>query len=60
MSDICLYPKTCNICGGEVIYTTNDKIYGKRYGSGYCYLCTNCGAYVGTHRPRTNSSKQSL
>lgn len=52
MSDICLYPKTCNICGGEVIYTTNDKIYGKRYGSGYCYLCTNCGAYVGTHRPR--------
>lgn len=46
-----VYPTTCNICGGKVIYTTNDKVYGKKYGSGYCYLCTNCGAYVGTHKP---------
>lgn len=47
-----LYPSKCNLCGGAVIYTSNAKIYGKKYGSGYCYLCTKCGAYVGTHMPR--------
>lgn len=47
-----LNPEICNICYGEVIYTTNDKVYGKRYGSGYCYFCTSCKAYVGTHKPR--------
>lgn len=47
------YPKWCNICGGKVIYTSNAKVYhGKEYGSGKCYLCTECGAYVGTHEPR--------
>ena len=45
------FPTKCNVCGGDVIYTTNDNIYGKKYGSGYCYYCTNCGAYVGTHKP---------
>ena len=45
-------PTICNLCGGKVIYTTNDKIYGKKYGSGYCYYCEKCGAYVGTHKPR--------
>lgn len=44
-----LYPKRCNICGGMVVYVSNDKIYGRRYGSGYCYLCKSCGAHVGTH-----------
>lgn len=52
MNEICLQPTRCNICGGKVIYTTNENVYGRKYGSGYCYLCTNCGAYVGTHRPR--------
>lgn len=50
-----LYPTICNICGGRVIYTKNSAVYhGKQYGSGHCYLCQNCGAYVGTHisRPR--------
>lgn len=47
-----MYPKKCNICGGDVIYCSNAKIYGVEYGSGKCYLCTNCGAYVGTHKPR--------
>jgi len=47
-----LYPKKCNICGGKVIYIDNVVIYGKPYGSGKCYLCTECGAYVGTHKPR--------
>lgn len=47
-----LYPKVCNLCGGSVIYVSNALIYGKPYGSGYCYLCQHCGAYVGTHKPR--------
>lgn len=51
-SEIDLHPTKCNLCGGRVIYTSNKKIYGKVYGSGYCYLCTKCGAYVGTHKPR--------
>lgn len=46
-----LYPTKCNICGGKVVYTSNAAIYGRQYGSGYCYYCTNCGAYVGTHEP---------
>lgn len=33
------------------MYMTNDHVYGKQYGSGYCYYCTECHAFVGTHRP---------
>lgn len=47
-----LYPTECNICGGPVIYTSNSKIYGREYGSGKMYYCTQCGSYVGTHIPR--------
>lgn len=47
-----LYPTVCNLCGGPVVYTSNAEIYGREYGSGKCYLCTQCGAYVGTHKPR--------
>lgn len=46
------HPKKCNLCGGEVIFTDNSVVYGKKYGSGKCYLCLSCGAYVGTHKPR--------
>ncbi len=46
-----VYPKICNICGERVEYISNTKIYGRQYGSGYCYRCTVCGAYVGTHKP---------
>jgi len=46
------YPTKCNICGGLVKYIPNKEIYGKPYGSGFCYCCTNCGAYVGTHVPQ--------
>lgn len=35
-----------------MVYISNSKIYGREYGSGKCYYCTNCGAYVGTHKPR--------
>lgn len=52
MSTVNLHPKVCNLCGGKVDYTSNAEIYGKPYGSGYCYLCRSCGAYVGTHKPR--------
>lgn len=45
------YPKTCNLCGGRVEYITNDRIYGRKYGSGFAYRCTKCGAYTGTHYP---------
>lgn len=47
---IYLHPKFCNLCGAPVEYVSNEKVYGKKYGSGYCYLCTKCGAYVGTHK----------
>ncbi|MBQ7818518.1 MAG: hypothetical protein IJ341_02355 [Bacteroidales bacterium] len=47
-----LHPTVCNLCGGEVEFISNSLIYGKPYGSGYCYYCTSCGAYVGTHKPR--------
>lgn len=45
-----LQPTKCNICNGDVEYIKNSKIYGKSYGSGYCYHCKNCGAYVGTNK----------
>lgn len=47
-----LQPKICNLCGGEVIFTSNALIYGREYGSGRMYYCTKCKAYVGTHEPR--------
>lgn len=47
-----LRPTICNICGGKVEYINNKQIYGRPYGSGFCYYCTNCGAYVGTHAIR--------
>lgn len=47
-----LQPTKCNLCGGQVIYMSNSKIYGREYGSGKCYFCTKCGAYVGTHKSR--------
>ena len=52
MSTVNLQPTKCNICGGRVVYTSNADIYSKEYGSGKCYLCTTCQAYVGTHKPR--------
>ena len=46
------HPAICNLCGGKVKLKPNSTIYGKSYGSGYCYFCTKCKAYVGTHKPR--------
>jgi hypothetical protein len=41
---------------GLVKYIPNKKIYGKPYGSGFCYWCTNCGAYVDTHIPKPRNA----
>ena len=40
-----LYPKKCNLCGGDVIYMSNTNVYGREYGSGRCYFCLGCEAY---------------
>ena len=29
------HPTTCNLCGGQVIYTSNERVYGRKYGSEY-------------------------
>ena len=47
-----LQPTECNLCGGKVLYLSNAGIYGRPFGSGYCYYCMECGAYVGTHKGR--------
>ena len=47
-----LQPKKCNLCGGLVEHISNAEIYGRAYGSGYCYRCRSCNAYVGTHKNR--------
>lgn len=47
-----LHPTVCNLCGGKVIYTSNQILYGRETGSGRCYYCTKCGANVGTHVSR--------
>jgi len=43
-----LQPKKCNLCSDPVEYISNAKVYGRKYGSGYCYRCRSCNAYVGT------------
>ena len=42
-------PTICRICGADVVFTSNAVIYGKEYGNGKCYKCTNCDAFVGVH-----------
>ena len=41
-------PTVCK-CGGKVIYGRMKDFGITPYKSGYCYFCTKCGAYVGTH-----------
>lgn len=50
------YLTKCNICGGKVIYTGISRVYRKKYGSGKCYLCLRCGAYVGTLVPHSREA----
>lgn len=45
------HPYECNICGDSAVrFCSNAEIYGKQYGSGYCYYCPRCKSYVGTHK----------
>lgn len=47
-------PTECPYCKGEVILTSNKEIYGREYGNGFCYLCVECGASVGTHNGKAH------
>ena len=47
-----VYPNVCNICNGKVEYKKMKDVGITPFQSGYCYICTACGAYVGTHRNR--------
>ena len=44
-------PTICRYCGGKVILTTAQAIYGK--GDDPIYLCTMCNAYVGCYKGTT-------
>lgn len=43
-------PTECPECGGKIAYGRLREFGLREYGSGYCYYCLNCGAYIGTHR----------
>ena len=43
-------PTICDYCDSSVVLSSNAEIYGKEYGSGKCYRCTSCDAYVGVHK----------
>ena len=47
--DVYPIPTVCPYCGCNVVFTSNAEVYGKKYGNGMCYKCTNCDAYVGVH-----------
>lgn len=42
-------PTVCRYCGNSVVFTSNAEIYGREYGNGKCFLCRNCGAFIGVH-----------
>lgn len=42
--------KDCNICSGTSVRSArNSEIYGREYGNGMCFICDDCGAFVGCH-----------
>lgn len=51
------HPTKCNLCGGRVVFISNARVYGREYGSGKCYYCMQCGAFVGTHEPRPTEAR---
>jgi len=52
-----VYPKVCNICGSKVEYKKLKDADIEPFQSGWAYICTQCGAYVGTHK---NKPKEAL
>ena len=51
-------PTDCNCCMSKnsVIYGKMEEFQIRRFESGYCYICTKCGAYVGTHKGRVKDA----
>lgn len=49
MIDAYPIPEQCPYCGSAVVYMSNARIYGREFGNGRCYACTQCDAYVGVH-----------
>jgi len=47
-----VYPEICNVCGGKVEYRRMQDVGITPYQSGFCYICTECNAFVGTHQNR--------
>lgn len=43
-------PTICPLCKGNVIYGDMRSFGLKPYQSGKCYICSTCGAFVGTHQ----------
>ena len=40
----------CPYCNKEAEWTSNDVVYGRRYGKSFmCYYCADCDTYVGCH-----------
>lgn len=52
-----LRPKKCNLCGGPVVF---EKVPRYVFESGRRYICTQCGAYVGTHKKHPRNAMGSL
>jgi hypothetical protein len=45
----------CPYCEKEAIWTSNEVVYGRRYGKSFmCYYCKECDAYVGCHQNSKN------
>lgn len=45
----------CPYCHKDSEYVPDTEVYSRSYG-GYIYLCRECDAYVGTHKPRPTES----
>ena len=44
----------CPYCGKEAKWTSNEVVYGKKYGKSFmCYWCEGCNDYVGCHNNTT-------
>lgn len=45
-------PTVCPWCKGAVVYGDMQTFGIDPFQSGKCYICTNCGSFVGTHRKK--------
>jgi hypothetical protein len=49
--DVYPIPLKCPYCKSKVVFASNSSIYGKEFGNGMVYRCTDrfCNSYVGVH-----------